>query len=67
MAQQQNSVMNGTWKAQVALIRARMEAAVTVGLLLPALYIILNGGSPNQQWAVGVVGVICGYWLRPHS
>jgi hypothetical protein len=67
MLVERNLVENRTWKAQVALIRARMEAAVTVGLLVPALYIILNGGTSNQQWAVGVVGVICGYWLRPHS
>jgi len=67
MLVQQNLVRNGTWKQQVAVIRARMEAAVSMVLLLPALYIILTGGSPNQQWAVGVVGVICGYWLRPHS
>jgi hypothetical protein len=54
------------WKAQVALIRAKMEAVVTLSLLLASLFIILTGSS-NQQWAIGIVGIICGYWLRPHK
>jgi hypothetical protein len=56
------------WQAKVALIRAKMEVAVTIVLLAASLYVILVGhANPNQQWAVAVVGVVCGYWLRPQT
>lgn len=47
----------------VSMIRPIMQALVTLGLLVPSLVVICSGG-PNQQWAIGVVGMIAGYWLK---
>lgn len=47
----------------VPVIRPIMQALVTLGLLVPSLFVICSGG-PNQQWAIGIVGMIAGYWLK---
>jgi hypothetical protein len=57
--------MRGKERQRIALWHFQMEALVTIVLLPACLYIILFGGTnPNQQWAIGVVGMICGYWLH---
>jgi hypothetical protein len=67
VAQQMKSKMT-TWQAKIALMRAKMEVAMTVVLLAASLYVILVGhANPNQQWAVRVVGVVCGSWFRPRT
>jgi hypothetical protein len=50
------------------LLRFGMEVLVTLTLLASSLYVILfRHGDPTQQWAVGVVGAIVGYWLHSHT
>jgi hypothetical protein len=44
-------------------IRPLMQAIVSLGLLGPSVYVIMSGGA-NQQWAIGVVGLVVGYWLK---
>jgi len=42
-------------------------ARVGVSLLfgVPAVYIVLSGQpSESVKWAMGLIGVIVGYWLR---
>jgi|HubBroStandDraft_1064217.scaffolds.fasta_scaffold561674_1 hypothetical protein len=54
---------DGAWQARITLFRFVMESVVTLVLLVVALYTIVSNGE-NQQWAIGAVGLICGYWLH---
>lgn len=47
----------------VPMIRPIMQAVVSLGLLVPSVVVICYGG-PNQPWAIGIVGMIAGYWLK---
>ena len=43
-----------------------VQIGVTMVVLVAALWIILGGGYPDDfgKWAVGMVGIVVGYWLR---
>ena len=42
------------------------RAVVSIVLLTGGLYILLKGGYPDAvtKWAIGVIGLVIGYWLR---
>ncbi len=42
------------------------RAFVSVVVLSAGIFVILHGSYPDAivKWAIGVVGVVIGYWLR---
>lgn len=42
------------------------RAVVSLLVLLPSLWVILDGGFPDPivKWAIGMAGIVVGYWLR---
>ena len=55
-----------TWVKEEPKYRFAMMCAVSGILLAASLYVILVGGYPDavEKWAYGIVGTICGFWLR---
>jgi len=42
------------------------RAVVSVALLATGIFVLLKGGYPDAvtKWAIGVFGLVIGYWLR---
>jgi len=42
------------------------RAVVSASLLAASLFVILSGAFPDPivKWAIGIVGLVAGYWLR---
>ena len=42
------------------------RAVLSVIILIVGLFVILAGSHPDPtvKWAIGLVGVVVGYWLR---
>jgi hypothetical protein len=43
-----------------------IRAAISFILLSASLYVIMIGQYPDAitKWAIGIIGIIVGYWLR---
>jgi hypothetical protein len=42
------------------------RAMISLIVLIPSLWVILSGTFPEAttKWAIGIIGLIVGYWLR---
>lgn len=42
------------------------RAVVSLVILIAGLYVLLIGNYPDAivKWAIGVIGLVVGYWLR---
>ena len=42
------------------------RVAISLFVLIPSLWVILSGSFPDSttKWAIGMVGLVVGYWLR---
>jgi len=42
------------------------RAAISLIVLVPSLWVILIGTfpDPTTKWAIGMAGLVVGYWLR---
>ncbi len=42
------------------------RATLSAVLLAVCLFVVLRGGYPDPtvKWAIGIIGVVIGYWLR---
>lgn len=49
--------------------RHRLSLAVSVFVLLAALYVVISHhyGQAQQKWAYAAVGAILGFWLKPEE
>lgn len=45
--------------------RLAMQVAISIAVLLSALYVILSDkySSDTEKWAYGAIGTLVGYWL----
>jgi len=39
---------------------------ISLIVLIPSLWVMLVGGFPDAttKWAIGIIGLVVGYWLR---
>jgi hypothetical protein len=49
-----------------SLVHRRMQVALSLLLVLAALYLILfrEDAGDTQKWAFGTIGTILGFWFR---